>query len=353
MEYNLKALLTALQRCLPGVDTGKTVLEGADTFVFREGKIFTYNDSISVSVPFDSDLSGAVKAKEFYNLLSKFSAESVKIVAISETVWKVKAGSAVAEFTLLDSTTLDSVVKALTVDTWKKLPKNFLDGLSLCKFSCNRSSLAGIFVKDSSMLSTDEMRINRFELDKKMESFWINDSAASELMKLTDLTEYSLTDAWAHFRSEAGTVFSCKRLHDEKFPAVKLLSVIKDHEQSKEDITNELPAKLVDAIERASALAMDVDSYSAVRLTFSPQCLEIYSQRTSGKYSEKIPWDKKFASDFEPVVVYVDSAMVAYGLKRSRAFYIKTVRQKRGEMTRLIFTGAGIVHIVTTLAKAD
>ena len=75
MKIKRTDLLDHLRMVMPGVETGKSILEGADTFVFTHDGIFSYNDSISVSIPIDTGINGAVKSKEFFNLLSTIEHE--------------------------------------------------------------------------------------------------------------------------------------------------------------------------------------------------------------------------------------------------------------------------------------
>ena len=50
MKMNRLKLMADLNKVLPGITTGKTILEDADTAVFRKGHIYTYNSAISVDV---------------------------------------------------------------------------------------------------------------------------------------------------------------------------------------------------------------------------------------------------------------------------------------------------------------
>jgi hypothetical protein len=256
--------------------------------------------------------------------------------------------------TLLEPSVM-SHVKTLTAGgkwkdlPWKVLPKNFTEGLNLCKFSCNRSALSGIYVRDNIMVATDELRINWSEMEDKIEPFWIADPAVGELMGMSGLKESALTDSWIHFRAEDGTVFSCKRLQDAKYPFEKLQGLVDSHEKGKEDISNDLPTTLSEAVELASVLSIEIDAHPTVRLTFKPDCIEVYSQRSSGKYQEKVAWDKPIKAEFEPIVLYVDYSMITYGLKRSKSFYIKQTKTKSGKVNkRIIFQGEHIRHILST-----
>jgi hypothetical protein len=343
MEVKRKVLQEALQRCMPGVETGKTLLEGADTFIFSGGKIYSYNDSISVAVPSPVDLTGAVKAKDLYDLISKLKGEEIKLVDSGENSWKIKAGGATVELVLLESSLMEKI-KGLVVDSkgWKELPTRFMEGLSLCRFSGNHSQLSGVYVEDSAMVATDEIRINWFDLDKEIDSFWLSDSTTAELLKIPGMTEYLVSDTWVHFKTEDGTIFSCRKLHHAQYPYKKLRGIIDNYAKTKEDISHQLPSGLVEAVDRAATFSMEIQDHPTVRLTFKKEYLEVYAQRSTGKYQEKVLWDEPITEDFEPVVLYVDFSMIAYGLKRSKTFYI------REKTKRIVFQGANMIHILST-----
>ena len=58
--------------CMPGVEKGSTIIEGADAFLFSGGYIHTYNNYISVSVPFDAGgFECSIRAAAFYKLIQK------------------------------------------------------------------------------------------------------------------------------------------------------------------------------------------------------------------------------------------------------------------------------------------
>ena len=72
MTISRKVLLESLKKAMPGIENGNQTLQGADAFIFHDGKIFTYNDSIAVSIPLeieglvDEGIDGAVHADEFF-----------------------------------------------------------------------------------------------------------------------------------------------------------------------------------------------------------------------------------------------------------------------------------------------
>jgi len=166
MKVNRIEFLTALKQVMPGIESDSVLLEGSDSFIFHDGYIHTYNDNISVSIPFpildknNVNVSGAIKAKDFYNLLNRYSGDSIHMIPKKDK-WILKSENAVAELTLLENTLIDKV-KGLFDDKNKyvNIPEKFIEGISICLFSSNKSVLAGIFVENEIITSTDEIRIN-------------------------------------------------------------------------------------------------------------------------------------------------------------------------------------------------
>ena len=72
MKINRQELLKALTAVKPGL-TSVEILEQSTSFVFKKGRVYTYNDEIAISHPVDKSLSGVVSAKEFYELLNRYT----------------------------------------------------------------------------------------------------------------------------------------------------------------------------------------------------------------------------------------------------------------------------------------
>jgi len=366
MEIKKIALLEALTKCLPGVETGNSLLTGADTFVFSDGHIYAYNDTISVSIPFvlNNDqlipdaapvpFTGSVKATEFFKLISKMPGEVIQADCQDDKTWALKAGKVKVELKLLESEIAARVKGLMTADMqWGKLPEVFATALQQCHISGNRESLSGIFCADDVMISTDKMSINVANLGSDFlpvdVQFWIAQESGLELSKIKELAEYSLTTNWAHFKSAHGVVFSAKRLMHDNYPYKVLADRIKGMVQRPEDLTGALPIGLAEALERAAVFSVDLESRNLVKLAFTPAGVEVSSQRNAGKFFEEVPWDIEMPSDFAPITMDVDFNMVRYGLKKSKTFYIHAFTGNDGKQKyRVVFTGEGITHYMST-----
>ncbi len=350
MTITRRDLISMMKEALPGVETGNTILEGADTFIFKDGFIHSYNDNISVSVPLSSlneecQLQGAIKAKEFFDLINRFKTDSIKIIS-KDNKWIIKNESIRAELTLIESSIMDYISKIKPEKPkWSKLPERFFDAIKLCLFTSNKSSLSGIYCSNDIIVSTDESRISKYILDTSINgTFWISDNSAMELLKLNEVEKYFVDTSWVHFLSKSKTMFSCKRLQNDMYPYDKIIKVINDNTFTKGDIKGILPKGLSEAINRASALAMNIESFNSIKLTFTNEYIEVYSERPTGKYTEKVSWDKP-VKNFPEINILVDYNFIEQGIANSDSFYLK---QEDNKATKIIFVHANGLQVVNT-----
>jgi hypothetical protein len=360
MIIDRKEFISVLKRAMPGIDTGNSTLEGADTFIFNDGWIHTYNDNISVSVPFSiknksgDNISGVLKAKEFFDLLNRYKEDSIKLIP-KDDMWIIQTEKSKAELTLLENSLLEKIQNINQAKLkWNSIPELFIEGLSICIFSSNRSSLSGIFVQNDKIVSTDEIRINIFTMDSSIEdSFWINDASASELIKLNNPKQYAISDSWIYFKTEAGDIFSCKRLSQDKYPIKQIETLMEKHTYSKTDVSNILPSTLAEAINRAASFSINIESFETVKLTFTNEGINIFSKRTSGKYNESVEWEKPLKQEINPISIFIDYAMAKNGIKSNSSFYLKTTEVKDKEVTRIIFKNKHSIQLITTFNGND
>jgi hypothetical protein len=354
MQLNRNEFLTAMKQAMPGVESGNTTLQGADTFIFHDGFIHTYNDTISVSVHFPitnkagENISAAIKAKDFYDLISRYEGDTISIIPKSD-MWIVKSENARAELTLLENNLIERIqgIK-INDDDFTDIPERFFEGLAICNFK-SQSQLSGVYCVDKNIISTDNLKVNYYTLDNEIAtSFWINNDAVAELLKLNNVVKYYVSDSWVHFQTEDKTIFSCKRLAQDNYPYTKVIDFIESHKKEKGDISNELPNKLIDAVNRAAALSQNIESFDTVKLTFTKDNIEVFSQRPSGKYTENVPWEKPFKKDISPISIYVDYSMIQNGIKYSKSFYLKNTEVNEKIKTRVVFVSEFGIQLIST-----
>jgi len=356
MEIQKELLVSAMKKALPGIDAGSSVIIGADTFIFTNGNIYTYNNDIGVTVHLDAtikDLTGSVRAMELYALLNKLKEQVLKIQVLEDR-WILKSGNARIEIMYINSDVYNYISKLFEEELeWKAVPEAFFELAKLGIFQGNTSTLSGICVKDNMMMSTDEQRIQFSTFEPSMESsFWISDSSMKELLKMDGIKEYALAknQSWIHFRTSDDVIFSCKLLQQEAYPFAKIKKIVDGHVLEDGDVSGVLPSILQEVVEKASVFSINVESFAVVKLTFSSDGIEVYAERSAGNYSEKVPWEVKPSKKFEAVLINVDSNMIMNGLKQYKNFFIKTKGEGKAMTQHLVLYNEVSKQIMSTLS---
>lgn len=358
MIIQKKELVESLKMCMPGIETGSATLQGADSFVFHNGKIFSYNDTISVTVPINQEglleegIEGCVKAEEFFKIVSKFPSDEIKFTVTEDGTWLLKCGKAKAEMALLNfdfETRLKNI--APDEDKWTDLKEEFAFGVGCCKMAVNKTPLSGVYFSGKDIISTDGNQMNCYVMtETELPKFWISDNAAGELLKLKKLIAMQIQDAWVHFKAEDGTIFSIKTLQAETYPYERIKSVIDTSDPEKATLHAKFPKDLFDAIDRAVSFSIDISEHSAVRLVISKEKIEVSSERSAGKYNEKVSWDEEIKEEFEPFTVYVDAQMMEFVAQRTVEFYLLKGPVRNGKtLPRMLFVTDASKHLLATL----
>ena len=353
MTLERKVLLESLKLAMPGIESGNVVLQGSDSFVFHDGKLFTYNDLIAVLVPMESvglvddDIEGAVHAKEFYNVVSKFTSDEITLTQ-GDKSWEIKCGRAKATLTLLDfdfKTRLDGVTP--DENAWVDLDDDFMDGVAICKMSSNKSNFAGIYVNGNDILSTDGYQINLYTTKRMMPKFWIDDSRASELLKIKNFKKVQTSKTWVHFKNDDGVVFSLKTLNDVNYPYGKVRKLIDNSSPSENDFHATFPSALFKSVDIADSFAMDISDQRVVRLILTNEGIEVSSEKNSGSYLDVVPWEKPLEKEIEPTKMCVSPSMMSAMGTRSLDFYLTYLPAKNGKsQPRIIFMTPSSKHIM-------
>jgi len=350
MKIEKTAFLSAMKKCLPGVDKGKSVIEGTDTFVFSNNAIHSYNDSISVSTPFkfENEINGAIKSIDFFKLISKLPTDTIELDS-TEKEFKLTSGSTEVQMFKIQSKISD-YISTMDIDKlqWKDIPANFFDAVKLCIITANNEPQRGIFVNENIMVSTDVKRINQHILSTEMDRFWINDLAVNDLIKIEGLAHYSVSDAWVHFKGKDGIIFSIKRNEDSSYPIQKIMMLIEGSKKQDEDIENDLPKELYNAADRVATLSSEFDSSPAIKMTVRKDHIEFFAERYTGKIKERIDLEKPFEKDVD-LQMWVDPFFLIQIAKKVSSFYIKSVEMEDGDVvSRLIFYNKDYIQIAST-----
>lgn len=291
MKVNRLNLIQDMNKALPGIATGTVVLENADTVVFNNGHIYSYNSAISVDVAEKeaSGLKGVVKGIDFYNCLTKLPGDEIELEATAET-WNITDGTIKVKINLLPEGKLFERFDSLKPnETWTEIDsEDFSSGLHICNMPKNSSKFAGIYFKGNNFVSTDSYTINRFTAKNNYPEFWINNSAVAELLKWNNFVAIELNKMWLQLKSDDGTVFSVRTLDTSGFPLERIIEVLNKSLEIVPDFTSEFTEEFYTAINRAAAFSSEDEGHEIVCFNVGTEGSVVNSERISGAYEERI-----------------------------------------------------------------
>jgi len=222
MKIKRLDLIETLNVVKPGL-AARELIEQSTSFVFMNGHVFTYNDEVAMSHPVDLDLEGAIPASEFLALLNKLKDDTVEL-KIDGSELRVNGKKAKAGIKMIAEIALP-LSEIQEPEEWEELPKDFVEAVRFCMFSCSKDltkpALTCIHVTEDRVESCDNFRITIRYMDGAdfRESFLLPAPAAKDLINYK-VTGYAAVGGWLHFRTEAGTMFSCRTYNDLAYPAL-------------------------------------------------------------------------------------------------------------------------------------
>lgn len=223
MKINRIELLKVLDVCKPGLARKEIVAE-AIRFIFTGENITTFNDEIAVVAPFVTDFQCSVNGDELYKILAGIKEDEVD-VTVEKDQMKLKSKKTKAGLSTIigEKERVDSLVKKLQESTlgkgfWRRLPVDFVDGLTLCMFNASKDMTTGVrccvAVNEDKVYSTDSVRISRYVMDGTVKEMLIPARNVVELVKYP-IKKYGKSDGWLHFLTDDNVMFNCRMMIGE------------------------------------------------------------------------------------------------------------------------------------------
>ena len=285
MKISKTELIKALDIVKPGLATSDNIDQGT-SFAFMENRIVTYNDSVSISTPFQSDVIGAVSAKELYVLLNKID-KKIDNINIRQDNGELLIGIGKGEsagIKLVEDIQLP-LDEVNTKHHWKKIPSDLIKALLFCSFSTTKDLskplLTCVHVKNDIVESTDNKRGTDYKLKSEVNGEFLIPVDSIKHLRNFNPTKYSLTDSWVSFLAENKTIFSC-RILKEKFPNISSIM----------DVTGKkmkFPDGIVDAIDKAVIFCEEEESLAGtmVDIKLTKNLIIIKGENGVGHYTKK------------------------------------------------------------------
>lgn len=228
IRINREELLGRLQSVSPGL-AAREIIEQSSCFIFKDGKVITFNDEVSCSSPsgLPKEVEGAITAKDLLQYLESYPDEEIHLDFTDDELRIYgkgrKSGVRLESEILLNVTVVDSPSK------WKKLPDDFDDALSLVSTCASRDdsrfSLTCIHFHPEWLEACDNYQMARWTIKTGIKEPFLVRQPSLKLLMIMGMLEIGETQAWSHFRNPKGLVLSCRRYLEEYPELTSMLEV--------------------------------------------------------------------------------------------------------------------------------
>lgn len=264
MKVNREEFLKTLQLVQPGVSR-KEEIEQSSFFLFKGGRVLTYNEEIACRYPCDIGLEGAVKAIPLLGVLEKMTEDELDIEATKrEFLIKGKGRRLGIRFEKEINNEIDKV--KLPAE-WKLLPKDFSEAVDLVRQACsdNPSHFASycIHITPTFIEGYDMAQAARYPIDLPVESELLVKHIALKHLVGMEMTKFGETDAFLHFKRPDRLIISCRK-YIEDYADLEKMYKITNARKAK------LPMGLIQAVEKAEIFADDGIYEGAVLVELRP-----------------------------------------------------------------------------------
>jgi len=258
MKFKKEEIIRILDAMAPGL-SDKSLTAQANSFIFRNGKCYTFNGNVAVStdMPDGWDIDSAVKAKELHRTLKKFKDEEVDI-SVSDNKFIVATPTCRLEV----NTEVEVKSDFNTIGTptaWTKLPGDFntyLKRVNTCvNSSSDKPALTNVHIKDTIIEGTDNIRLLIQTMPVSLPECLIPTAAIKSLINY-EAHSMGLSNGWAHFKNADNVVFSARTMGVASYPVLN--SVV-----NAKGTTITLPPEVLSGVDKAEQV-MDSVQYKAV-----------------------------------------------------------------------------------------
>ena len=284
MKIKTSDFLQILQALKPGIDE-KERLEQSDSYIFKNGTVYTFNDEVAVMKTTDLDIVGAVPAKEFYTFISRVKDNQIDISNEDNKI-RVKGRRFKADFNVEDPRLdLGTIPKP---EKWFDLPENITEVIKLVSLSVSKNLATPILTcihwEDDFLESCDNFRLTRYKLGKTFKGFDFP-VFGDTLVKVANykLKKVALTEGWLHFKDDSDCQLSI-RINEGTYP--DLSSLIN---RFKAGVEIEFPDTTISAVERAEAVTTpDEMGNKILMVEIKNGKINLKTEGALGRFSESL-----------------------------------------------------------------
>ena len=329
--------LKVLELIKPGLSKNP-ILEQSEMVMFEPDRVFSYNDEIAISCPFETGLSGAIRSIELLKLLKKLKGDELETKKVDDE-FQFTCGDTSAGFKMIE----DMMPPSLGIDEikkWNKLPSDFAEALSFCAFSASTNigmgTLTCLKVEGKEVHSCDNFRATRYRMKTGLAKglvILVPQSIVSGLAAHNP-KKVAITGNWNHFTNDENIVFS-SRIMDGEYRDIS--SIFSD-----DGIAVTLPEGVKDALSRAEVLTDSTQPITErlVEITIDKNKIICRGDGPAGWVKAQV----KTKYDGEKIMFYNNALFLSQIIDHASEVLI-------GEKV-LTFKGDNFDHVVVKMEKA-
>ena len=294
MKVNRESFLSHLESVSPGT-TKKEELEQSSCFIFRGGKVFTFNDNVSCQNKslLDKSYAGAVVADPLLSILRKMTVDEVEL-NLTESKFTIK-GKGERSWVGMSPNIVLPIDSLEVPKKWKTVHEDFIEAINVVQRTASNSPASPfcfkcIQISPKFIEATDNFQMCRWTLDTGIQQKVLVRKEDIKHITTLGINQFSEGESWLHFRNSNGLIYSCRR-YLEEFPDLSPYLV----EEGEKAI---LPKSLIQAVEKASVFTSEEGESNYVKVELSSGKVRVLGQGASGGYKKtsKIDYDGKEVS---------------------------------------------------------
>lgn len=271
--------LRALEEVKPGLSV-RDILEQSAAFVFRGGRVWTFNDEVCCSAVsgLPKEFVGVVRAKLLLSLVRKADDDALTLtdsggpeLSLSGRNWR--CGLARDPAVLLD---LEKVPKPKK-DDWFPVAPDLCEAITLVQECAGKDAQQFVFtcvhIHPEWVEASDNDQLARYRVKTKVTEPVLVRRDCVKHVPTYDVTRMAVHDNWVHFRASNGTVISMVRFADKFHDLTAMLD------------GNGVPATLPKSLSDLTLRAKDVSDETEedrVKVTLAANKVKVSARCDSG-----------------------------------------------------------------------
>jgi len=342
MKVNREKLLCELESVRPGL-TPKETIEQSSCFVFKDGRVMTFNDEVFCSIGSSlEEIEGAIKADPLLNLLRKMKEEDVDVQlkdgALLVRDVKNKGRSKRAKLRMEDEIRLP-VDEVEVPEDWNMMDDKLVELIEMV-YSCvskDESQFVNtcVHIHPDFVEACDNYQMCRCPVSTGLKEPVLIRKGSLVSISGLGMVEFGETDSWFHFRNPSGMVLSCRRYVEDYANLGAFLDVAGKKIR--------LPEGLKEAIATCEVFSNEGADSTWVEVSIRSDQIVLKGEGPNGSYCERKKLKPQFEGD--PIRFNVNPHLLVQIVDKSRTCIVSEDRMK--------VEGDGFAYVVCTNVPDD